>query len=70
MRRDKPVSLLDASSNFLTGSPVTSWPRRESQRVAGDAAEDGMLFTLARPGFVFRAAGPGDLCHLPAITER
>ena len=35
MRRDKPVSLWDASSNFLFGSPVMSWPCRESQSSTG-----------------------------------
>lgn len=35
MRRDKRVSPWDAPSNFLLGSPVMSWPCRESQSSTG-----------------------------------
>lgn len=76
----RAIFSLDASSNFLSGRPVMSWPGRESQKLywlapilihklpRRWALRRECFFTLARLCLVFRATGLGDLCHLPAIN--
>ena len=79
--KERQISFsLDASSNFLSGCPVISWPGRESQKLywlapmqncklpRGWTWRKECFLTLGRLCLEFRATRLGDLGHLSSVN--